>query len=321
MSINTFLITGGTGFFGRALLRHWMLPNATPPQRVIVISRRPNDFLKAFPEFNNFAPLELFEGDILKPENLPNLRDITHVIHAATDSTSGPTLPPLARFEQIFFGTENILKYAISCGAKRFLLASSGGVYGAQPQHLDRIKETYFGMPDPLNSSNAYSIAKRTAEHLCVLYQENFGLEVIIARCFAFVGRDLPLDVHFAIGNFIRDAIAGTEIKVSGDGSPIRSYMDQRDLAEWLIALVINGRNGVAYNVGSDQPISIRDLAYLVRDCINPSLRVEINNNKNIGSFRNLYVPNTDLAMSELGLKINFDLSTSIIDTVDELKL
>ena len=122
-------------------------------------------------------------------------------------------------------------------GIRRFLLTSSGGVYGPQPPDMKYMPESHNGMPDPLNPAHAYSVAKRCAEHLCALYRDQHGLEPVIARCFAFVGRDLPLDVHFAIGNFIRDALYSREIVVSGDGSAIRSYMDQRDLAAWLLGL------------------------------------------------------------------------------------
>jgi dTDP-glucose 4,6-dehydratase len=320
MDAGGFLVTGGTGFFGRAMLRYWMSVESSDIDRIVVISRSPKKFLIEHPEFGAFNKLQLLEGDISKPESLPALKNITYVIHAATDSTNGPSLSPLERFEQILHGTENILKYAVRCGARRFLLTSSGGVYGAQPQNLERIPEEYLGIPDPLNPNNAYSIAKRSAEHLCALYQESFDIDVVIARCFAFVGQDLPLDVHFAIGNFIRDAMAGTDINVSGDGSPIRSYMDQRDLAQWLVTLVKSGQRGAAYNVGSDQEISIHDLAHLVKDCINQNLNVNIANQKNDGSFRNRYVPSIELARRDVGLGLNFTLRESIIKVFETLK-
>ena len=125
-----------------------------------------------------------------------------------------------------------------------------GGVYGAQPTDLDIIPETYHGMPDPLHAANAYGVAKRQAEHLCALYADRFGIEPVIARCFAFVGEDLPLDVHFAIGNFIRDALFRDEITVNGDGSPIRSTWTRLELARWLLVMLRHGEAGRAYNVG-----------------------------------------------------------------------
>jgi dTDP-glucose 4,6-dehydratase len=251
--------------------------------------------------------------------SLPKGQTFTHVLHAATESTTGPLLTPIQRFDQIVNGTRNVLELAVASGAYRFLLTSSGGVYGPQPPDMERIPEEYLGMPEPLNPNNAYSVAKRCAEHLCALYQDQHGLQTVIARCFAFVGQDLPLDVHFAIGNFIRDALTGTEIIVGGDGTPIRSYMDQRDLARWLAVLLAEGRPGEAYNVGSDEAITIKDLAYKVRDIAAPSQLINMLGLTNSNNFRNRYVPSIIKAKNEIGLYPFYTLEDSIRDTVTSL--
>ncbi|MNH33106.1 dTDP-glucose 4,6-dehydratase [compost metagenome] len=132
------------------------------------------------------------------------------------------------------------------------------------------------------------------------------------------MGRDLPRHVHFAIGNFIRDALEAPAITVSGDGTPVRSYMDQRDLARWLDVLLRKGRAGNAYNVGSDQAITVRDLAYLVRDTLSPHKPVLIASaGAAAGSFRNRYVPQISKARLELGLRLQYTLAQSIKDAVD----
>jgi dTDP-glucose 4,6-dehydratase len=306
-------VTGGTGFFGKALLRYWStadLPELSAA-RFTLLSRDPDRFRAGYGDLLAGLNVRLVAGDIQRPETLPS-GEYSHILHAATDSTFGPQLTPLQRYDQIVDGTRNILDFAVAQKVKRFLLTSSGGVYGAQPAEMQQLPEDYNGMPDPLNPSHAYSVAKRCAEHLCALYQENHGLETVIARCFAFVGRDLPLNVHFAIGNFIRDALFAPEITVAGDGTPIRSYMDQRDLAAWLFALLQRGEAGQAYNVGSDEAISIRDLAYLVRDLLAPDKSVHIMGTPKLNSFRNLYVPSISKASADLGLKLNCPLAKSV---------
>lgn len=308
-------VTGGTGFFGKALLRYWStadLPELRAA-RFTLLSRDPGRFRAEYGDLLAGLDLRLVAGDIQRPETLPS-GDYTHVLHAATDSTFGPRLAPLQRYDQIVHGTRNILDFAVAQRVKRFLLTSSGGVYGAQPNGIPQLPEDYIGMPDPLNPHNAYSVAKRCAEHLCALYRENHGLEIVIARCFAFVGQDLPLDAHFAIGNFIRDALCAPEITVAGDGTPIRSYMDQRDLSVWLFALLQAGKGGQAYNVGSDEAISIRELAHLVRDLLGPEKSVRIVGAPTTSSSRNLYVPSISKARIELGLELNFSLANSIRD-------
>jgi dTDP-glucose 4,6-dehydratase len=304
------LLTGGTGFFGKALLRHWQAAPAAP--RVTVLSRNPEGFVVQHPEFAALPWLHFHKGDILDPASLPTHAAFTHLLHAAADSTLGPQLTPLQRYTQIVDGTRHLLDYAVTHGIPRFLLASSGGVYGAQPQDMAQMPEDHHGIPDPLDARNAYSVAKRCAEHLCALYAQQHGMHAVVARCFAFVGRDLPLDAHFAIGNFIRDALTRPHVTVNGDGSPIRSYMDQRDLAHWLQVLLRQGRAGQAYNVGSDAALTIAELAHQVRDLLAPGKPVRIAGAANTDSVRNRYVPSIAKARSELGLRLQYTLPQSI---------
>ena len=145
------------------------------------------------------------------------------------------------------------------------------------------------------------------------LYKDKYGIETVIARCFSFVGRDLPLNVHFAIGNFIRDALWRDEITVSGDGLAVRSYLDQTDLAVWLITILENGRSGYAYNVGSDKSIEIAQLARLVRDIISPLKKIVIRGKQSETELCRLrYVPNITRARQELGLKVTVPLEEAI---------
>ncbi len=308
-----YLLTGGTGFFGVSLLRHLRIAEGYRP-RLTVLSREPERFCKRYPDLVDLA--DWIRGDVLDYTSLPTDQRYTHVIHAAADSTFGQKLTPLERYEQIVTGTKNALDLAVAAGAKRFLLTSSGGVYGPQPHNMTLIAEDYCGMPDPLNPKNAYGVAKRTAEHLCALYQDKHGIETVIARCFAFVGPDLPLDVHFAIGNFIRDAIWRDEITVLGDGTAVRSYLEQSDLAVWLLAVLEKGKPGRSYNVGSDRPISITDLAVLVRDTISPGKKVSVLGKSTATNTEgSLYVPDISRAREELGLDITVFLENAIRKT------
>jgi UDP-glucuronate decarboxylase len=312
-------VTGGTGFFGKALLRHWAsdLGAQDKPIQLTLLSRSQNNFKSANPDLSAFEGVLFHAGDITSPDTLPAGTSFDAIMHAATDSTYGAALSPLTRYEQIVDGTRHLLDFAVASGAKRFLLTSSGSVYGPQPSHMERIPENYTGMPDPMQASNAYSVGKRAAEHLCALYADKYGLDIIVARCFAFVGQDLPLDVHFAIGNFIRDALWAEEIVVNGDGSPLRSYLDQRDLANWLTKLLHFGRPGEAYNVGSGTAISIADLAHLVRDIVSPSKPVRILGKPVDNAVRNRYVPDVNKIKNELGLVATYSLEQSIRDAAD----
>jgi len=212
----TTLITGGTGFFGKSLLRYFAEKSSIASSSLVVLSRNPDQFLAVYPEFRNHQSITFIEGDIQQRDSLPWGHSFTHVLHAATESTIGPSLTPLQRYDQIVDGTRNILDLAVATGASRFLLTSSGAIYGPQPADLVAIPEDWPGSPPLAQPSTAYGQAKRTAEHLCALFSEQHGIETVIARCFAFVGADLPLNVHFAIGNFIRDALTADAITAVG---------------------------------------------------------------------------------------------------------
>lgn len=305
------LLTGGTGFFGKALLRHWL---QRPGPEVCILSRDPERFRAAQPDLCRLPGLRLLRGDVGDPASLPRGEHFTHVLHAAADSTLGPQLTPLQRYDQIVVGTRHLLDFAVASGAKRFLLTSSGAVYG-RLTGATGVHEDCLQMPDPLQPGQAYGVAKRAAEHLCALYGQAHGVETVVARCFAFVGPDLPLDVHFAIGNFIRDALTADAIIVNGDGLPLRSYMHQHDLAHWLTVLLERGAAGEAYNVGSPEAWSVGEIAHRVRDLLAPDKPVRVLARGNAAAAtRNGYIPNVEKAHA-LGLTLNWSLDEAIRDT------
>ena len=270
MSSTRILLTGGTGFFGKSLLHYYLSQPYSSFNQIVVLSRNPEQFLRCYPEFDSSPHISFVRGDIQKRASLPWEKCFTHVLHAATESTIGPTLSPLERYIQIVEGTRNILDLAVHTGASRFLLTSSGAIYGSQPSDLQAIPEDWPGTLPLDNPTTAYGQGKRASEHLCALYSHHYRIDTIVARCFAFVGSYLPLDAHFAIGNFIRDALTSETIKVSGDGSPVRSYLDQKDLAHWLFTLLEYGSTGEAYNVGSDELINISAYGNITTGNSNP---------------------------------------------------
>lgn len=315
------LLTGGTGFFGKSILRSLFSGSRWQPaiESLSILSRDPESFLDLNPEFRGLPGVRFYRGDILRPETLPKSAHLTHVIHCAADSTQGARLQPLERYVQIVEGTRHLLDFSKAVGVRRFLLASSGAVYGPQSPLVDQIEEHCLGMPDPLMPGNAYGVGKRAAEHLCALYQEAEGIECVIARCFAFVGADLPLNVHFAIGNFLQDAMAGRPICIRGDGSPYRSYLYQEDLAEWLFTLLSSGSPGSAYNLGSDRAVTLLELARLIRDLVAPGLEIRVEGEIS-DTMRNRYIPSIEKARSELGLDVTVELPEAIRKTFLELK-
>jgi dTDP-glucose 4,6-dehydratase len=134
--------------------------------------------------------------------------------------------------------------------------------------------------------------------------------------CFAFVGPYLNLNIHYAVGNFIRDGLAGGPIYVSGDGTPYRSYLYAADLAIWLWTLLFRGEPGEAYNVGSEDAISIRDLAYEVVASFSSSPKVVIAKSPALGRPKERYVPSVKKAKERLNLDSWINLGEALQRTI-----
>ena len=128
------------------------------------------------------------------------------------------------------------------------------------------------------------------------------------------------MTAHYAIGNFINDAFYGTEINVGGDGTPLRSHMNQADLARWLLCILDKGVAGYAYNIGSDEVILISDLAYLVRDILSPDKKVVFNKAKSNFMGRNIYIPDISRAKRDLNLGFTVSLKESIGQFLEKKK-
>ncbi|MBL0311620.1 MAG: NAD(P)-dependent oxidoreductase [Holophagaceae bacterium] len=195
----------------------------------------------------------------------------------------------------------------------RVLFLSSGAVYGPQPTQLSHIPEDYPLPPDTDDPAQAYGQAKREAERIISSACASSAFPCPIARCFAFAGPHLPLDQHFAFGNFIRDALAGGPIQISGDGTSMRSYLYASELAAWLWSLLIRGES-ITYHVGSDQEMSIRKLAQAVSAITGTSIDVGREPDPNSRPTR--YVPAVTRVPAHLGLRQSINLTATIERTL-----
>ena len=311
----SLFITGGTGFFG-----HWLLESFTHANDVLglnaratVLSRNPAAFARKSPHLAARPYLRWLAGDVRDFAFPPGA--FSYVIHAGT--TSGGPVEPLEMFDTIVHGTRRVLDFAATHGTRKFLFISSGAVYGKQPPELTHIPEDYAGAPDPLDPASAYGEGKRAAELLCSLISRKHGFEAKIARCFAFVGPHLPLDAHFAVGNFIRDALRGGPIHVNGDGFPQRSYLYAADLAVWIWICLFAGAAGRSYNVGSDEAISIAELANVVAALHYPAPPVVVAQVAELNHLPAHYVPDTGRAAGELGLRVRVPLAEALTRTLN----
>lgn len=305
-------MTGGTGFIGRWLLealRHADQRRALDCS-VTVLTRDPAAFARKAPHLADHPAFRFVTGDVLTLQ--PDGARYTHVIHAATDASADVNLNhPVRMFDTVVTGTRRALDLAVASGAERFFLLSSGAVYGAQPWDRTHVGEDWLGGPDCRQPANTYAEAKRAAEMLCAIYAKQHGLAVINARIFALLGPLLSLDIHFAAGNFIRDALAGRTVRVEGAGTAVRSYLYAADLTAWLWTMLLRAAPGSVYNVGSEEAVSIADLARRTADLLGGAGH-EVLGKPDPGWNPGRYVPSTALIRRELGVRATVGLDEAI---------
>ena len=290
-------ITGGTGFFGRSILS--MLKRGfLPDTEFVLLSRDPKRFENSVPELAKLPKVRFVVGDV---RDFPfPAEHFDFVIHGAAPALT--SLPPGEQRSIILDGGRRVLEFAERCGAERVMMISSGAVYGVQPPELEKMPEDF-----PCRPVTEYGIAKLEAERMFL----SSGIPVAIPRCFAFTGPYLNRNIHFAIGNFIRDALAGGPVVVKGDGTPLRSYLYADDLVEWLFALLAAAEENSVCNVGSDRALSIIELAHAVCRALGKTVPVTVSCAPSPGAAPARYVPDIRRA-GTLGLRVKVGLEEAI---------
>jgi len=319
----TIFMTGATGFFGTSILYSILRVKLETDIDInfTILTRNISSFKKKHPALYQSDFINCIQGDVVN-FNFPST-NFSKIIHLATTSASETFSgeDQLNKYKMLTHGTERVMQFAQKCGAKKVLFTSSGIVYGGGLDN--KVTELSNSSPKTTDVTSALGHGKRSAEFLVAYYADKYNIDYVIARCFSFSGPGLPLDIHYAIGNFVNDALTKDRITVVGDGSQVRSYLDIKDTVVWLITLLANDNQNKVYNVGSDQDISIKDLAYLVRDTIDKRKPVEIIGNKDnsiLNLARNWYVPNIDRIKKEFNLSVWTSLEQSITSMIKELQ-
>jgi len=309
--VSSLLIIGGSGFFGktildayhRGLLEKWGIP------KIYVYSRNASALKISNPELLSNS-ITLINGDIATCDILPNA---DYIVHAAASSDASKYIEaPEVERKNILCGTINFCKLMMSQDVKKskIIYVSSGAVYGANsPSGVPFCEgDEFIPLDDIDENKRHYSAAKRDSESNIISLGKS-GSNVAIARCFAFIGKYLPRDQHFAIGNFIQDGLNKRSIQITAKKKVYRSYMYADDLVEWLMTIAENANETCPiFNVGSDEPIEIRSLATLIGDFYN----VDVDAAECISEGQDFYVPSVTKARQELGLIINYSIADAI---------
>jgi nucleoside-diphosphate-sugar epimerase len=307
-------ITGGTGLFGRWLTEALLFSNQTRDLglSLTILTRDPRRFRATAPALAERPELRLLAGR-LTDFTVPDGGSFTHILHLASESNPDGAGNWAARhMHTALEGTRRVLDLAAAQKAA-LLLTSSGAVYGQDDAVINHLwVEGHAGPADYLSEKSVYGQSKRMMEIMTAMAAQTHGFRALITRCFAFAGPHLPLDSNYAIGNFIGDALAGRDIVVNGDGTPLRSYLYMADLVIWLLAILLRGKTCCPYNVGGDQAVSIAALARLVANCAGTDSKVVIKGQPVPSSAPSTYLPDLSRAETGLGLRVAISLEEGI---------
>ena len=314
------VITGASGFVGTWLTLSWVAARKRLNGRgqLLITSRNPQSLLPLVNVIDSRSPVTALSSDI-RNLHIPSEFRNGNLIHAATPASAALNASdPAAMLKVIIEGQERVIVEAVRMN-NRLLFLSSGAVYGRQPLDLSHLPETWEGAPQIGDSNSAYHEGKRVAELMGNIAATKQGLHFISARLFAFIAPFLPLGTHFAAGNFIRDALSSNQIEIQSGGGSVRSYLYATDLCSGLWALLARGETGSAYNIGSDQDITIKELAIKVAWLAGTNARVNV---RGLDTPENVsrYVPSLERLHNEIGMKQSVSLEQSLKRTISWLQ-
>jgi dTDP-glucose 4,6-dehydratase len=246
------VVTGGAGFLGSHLCEQ-LLRRGTG---VVCL----DNFLTGTPA--NVAHLigeprfQVIKCDVTNFVHVPGQVDL--VLHLASAASPADYLRlPVETLKVGSLGTLHALGLAGEKSA-RFVLASTSEVYGDPQQHPQR--ESYWGNVNPVGPRSVYDEAKRYAEALTTAYRMSRGTDTGIVRIFNTYGPRMRADDGRAIPTFIRQALAGEPLSVTGDGSQTRSVCYVDDTIRGILALAESDAAGPV-NIGAPYELSIAELA------------------------------------------------------------
>ncbi|GDY33373.1 UDP-glucuronic acid decarboxylase family protein [Gandjariella thermophila] len=250
------LVTGGAGFLGSHTCERLLAEGV----EVVALDNFATGHHDNVAHLRDHPGFRLVEHDVTEP--WPALDACDAVLHLA--SAASPRHYQRLAIETLragAFGTMHALEFADRHRA-RFLLASTSEVYGDPRRHPQR--EGYWGNVNPIGPRSVYDEAKRYAEAVTAAYRRERGTDTAIARIFNTYGPRMRGDDGRMVPTFIRQALAGEPLTVTGTGAQTRSICYVDDTVRGLLALAASDHPGPV-NIGNPHELAVRDIAAEIR--------------------------------------------------------
>lgn len=302
-----FLITGGAGFLGSALAKK--LAASGHEVRVIDDLTRGDQMI--------LSPDIFFtRGDVQDVSRLWSLlQDVDCVYHLAARVSVAESILYPGDYNRINTGGAVSLMEAMrDAGVSRVVLASSGAVYGSQPQQP--VRETADVDPD-----SPYAVSKLAAETYIHTIGRLWGIETVALRIFNAYGpgQHLPVSHAPVVPRFLRQAISGGSVVLYGNGNQVRDFVYVSDVVDALIQAASTADiNRSVFNIGSGHGTSIAELVDVMEGVIGKSINRIVNPERQGGVSE--LIGDISLAADKLGYQPSVTLheGLSLMTQVDE---
>ena len=266
------LVTGGAGFIGSHLTERLLELG----HEVIVLDNMSTGRQENLNHAAGHPRLTIRNGSITDPVLLSETTVGVDVIYhmAAAVGVKLVADDPVRTIETNIYPTEVLLRSA-AAAKQRVFLASTSEVYGKNPkERWTEEDDLHFG---PTSRPRwAYGCSKAIDEFLALAYHRKFGLPVVIGRFFNVVGPRQVGHYGMVIPRFVDQALAGGPVVVYDDGEQVRCFAHVKEVVNAIIRLVETpAAQGLVYNIGSDEPVSIRGLANEIIRRVDPRIEVQ----------------------------------------------
>ncbi|MFD0691112.1 NAD-dependent epimerase/dehydratase family protein [Actinomadura fibrosa] len=300
------VVTGGSGFLGSHLCEALLARGIA----VLCLDNLLTGTSRNIAHLTGRGDFHFLRRDLTEPVHVPG--DVGYVFHLASAASPADYLRyPIQTLEVGSSGTRNALDLAEEKGA-RFVLASTSEVYGDPLVHPQ--PETYWGNVNPVGPRSVYDEAKRFGEALTSAFRHSRGLDAAIVRIFNTYGPRMRPDDGRAIPTFVRQALTGDDLTVTGDGTQTRSICHVDDTVRGIVALATSDHPGPV-NIGSPYEVTMSDLARTIVDLTGSASRIRFIE-RPVDDPR-VRRPDTALAREVLGWSPRITIGEGLRDTIE----
>lgn len=321
----TLVISGATGMIGSFLIDTLMYKNKTEAMncRIHALSRSEEKTRSEFREYLNYDNFRYSVIDINSRSFSLAAEKADYILHLASNThPKAYASDPIGTITANIIGTYNLLEYAVSQRAKRFIFASSVEVYGENREDTDKFSEDYCGYIDCNTLRAGYPESKRAGEALCQAYIKQSGMDIVIPRLARTYGPTMLADDTKAVSQFIKRGVAGEDIILKSEGNQLYSYTYAADAVSGILYCLINGKCGEAYNVADERSdITLKALADMIADIAGTSVIFDFPDKQEaLGYSKASKAIMNSEKIKSIGWKPLFDIDTGVKRTIEILR-